>query len=106
MLWPIAFTDFVSASEGHTLVAPRRHVGSIYELTAAEQTAVWQFVGHIREILADKYALDTFNIGVSDGLAAEQSAPHVHIYVAPRRRGGVSDPHVGIRWIVSEGVPR
>jgi diadenosine tetraphosphate (Ap4A) HIT family hydrolase len=97
----IAFADTHTTAEGYTLIAPRKHVGSIYELTGAEQTAVWQFVGHVREILADRCALDAFNIGVNHGLAAEQNAPHALIHVAPRLGGGVPEQQGGIRWIVA-----
>jgi diadenosine tetraphosphate (Ap4A) HIT family hydrolase len=88
----IAFADAYPVGDGHTLVVPRKHVGSLYELTPIEQNAIWQFVGHVREMLAGRYSIDAFNIGVNDGLAAGQTVPHAHIHVIPRRCGDVPDP--------------
>jgi diadenosine tetraphosphate (Ap4A) HIT family hydrolase len=41
---PILFAD------GHTLVVPRKHVSSIYELTADEQSAIWSLVAEMRRL--------------------------------------------------------
>ena len=45
----IAFLDKYPVSEGHTLVVPRRHVESIFELDGEEQTSVWNLSGKVRD---------------------------------------------------------
>jgi diadenosine tetraphosphate (Ap4A) HIT family hydrolase len=40
--------DGFPVSEGHTLVIPRRHVSSLYELKKEEQEAVWRVVAEVR----------------------------------------------------------
>jgi diadenosine tetraphosphate (Ap4A) HIT family hydrolase len=47
----IAFADLFPVADGHTLVTPRRHVASIYELSADEQSAVWELVAQVCERL-------------------------------------------------------
>jgi diadenosine tetraphosphate (Ap4A) HIT family hydrolase len=98
----IAFPDAYPVTDGHTLVISRKHVSSIYELTADEQAAVWSLVAEVRERLLIGLKPDGFNIGVNDGLAAGQTVEHAHVHVIPRRKGDVTDPRGGIRWIVDE----
>ncbi len=82
------------------LVIPRRHVPSIYKLTADEQSAVWSLVAEVRERLLTGLKPDAFTIGVNDGLATGQTVEHAHVHVIPRRKGDVPDPRRGIRWII------
>ena len=49
---------------------PRRHVGTIYELSTPEQGAIWTLVGEARERLLTGLKPDGFNIGLNDGPAA------------------------------------
>jgi len=94
--------DAFPVTEGHTLVVPRQHVASIYELPADAQAALWQLVAQARQRLQDDLQPDGFNIGLNDGEAAGQTIPHAHIHVIPRRDGDVADPRGGVRWIFPE----
>jgi diadenosine tetraphosphate (Ap4A) HIT family hydrolase len=94
--------DGFPVSDGHTLVIPRRHVISLYELASEEQEAVWHVVAGIRADLITRLKPDGFNIGINDGLAAGQTIMHAHIHVIPRRCGDVADPRGGVRWVIPE----
>lgn len=96
----LALRDVFPLCEGHTLVVPRRHVVSLFELSAVEQVEVWQLVARVRAHLAEQFHPDAFNIGVNDGEAAGQTVPHAHVHVIPRHHGDVSDPRGGVRWII------
>ena len=96
----IAFLDGYPIAEGHTLVIPRRHVASVFDLTEHDQQQLWRQVASVRQLLAQRYRLDGFNIGVNDGGAAGQTVPHAHVHVIPRRKGDVPDPRGGVRWIM------
>ena len=98
----VAFSDAYPVADGHTLVMPRKHVNSIYELNATEQSAIWDFVAAVRYRLLIGLKPDGFNIGVNDGLAAGQNVEHAHVHVIPRKSGDVPDPRGGIRWIIAE----
>ncbi len=101
----IAFADAFPLAEGHMLVAPRKHVSSIYELTGPEQAAIWKLVAEVRERLLTGLKPDGFNIGLNDGLAAGQTVDHAHVHVIPRRQGDVPDPRGGIRWVIADNAP-
>ena len=96
----IAAPDLYPAARGHTLVLPRRHVDSIFELAEEEQAAVWALVADVREVLCAEYRPDAFTIGINDGLAAGQTIPHAHVHVIPRHLGDVADPTGGLRGIL------
>jgi diadenosine tetraphosphate (Ap4A) HIT family hydrolase len=94
--------DAFPVAEGHTLVVPRKHVGSIYELSLAEQSTIWNLVGRVREQLLTRLAPDGFNIGFNGGLAAGQTVMHAHVHIIPRWKGDVPDPRGGVRWVISD----
>ena len=95
----LVFFDSFPVTEGHTLVIPKRHVASIFDLAPEELAALWEQVAVVRNLLADLKP-DGFNIGVNDGVAAGQTIPHAHIHVIPRRKGDTTDARGGIRWII------
>lgn len=95
----LAIRDLFPVAEGHTLVIPRRHVASIYDLPAAEERELWDLTRRTRDLLISEHRPDGFTIGLNEGLAAGQSVPHSHIHVIPRRLGDVPDPTGGLRAI-------
>ena len=98
----MAFPDAFPVAEGHTLVVPKRHVASLFDLAEEEQAALWRLVAQVRGKLASELQPDGFNFGVNDGPAAGQTVMHAHVHVIPRRTGDVADPRGGVRWIVPE----
>ena len=96
----LAVTDGFPVSEGHTLVVPRRHVASIFDLREDERAAIWVMVGEIRSELAARLAPQGFNVGLNDGRAAGQTVMHAHVHLIPRFDGDVPDPRGGVRWVV------
>jgi diadenosine tetraphosphate (Ap4A) HIT family hydrolase len=96
----VAFRDGYPVAEGHTLVVPRQHVASVFDLGPADQAALWQLVGQAREQLKDELHPDAFTIGINDGVAAGQTVPHAHVHVIPRWTSDVPDPRGGVRWVI------
>ena len=96
----IAIRDAYPITEGHTLVLPRIHVKSIFELSALQQGALWALVAEVRQSLAREMSVGDFNIGVNDGPAAGQTVEHAHVHVIPRREGDVPDPRGGVRQVI------
>jgi len=95
----IAVFDKYPVSKGHTLIFPKRHIGSIFETTLTERDDIFSLLYATRELLIKKFAPDSFNIGINDGPAAGQTIPHLHIHLIPRYKGDMPDPRGGIRWI-------
>ena len=98
----IVLWDAFPITSGHTLVVPRQHVASIYELSAEEHAALWALVADARQRLNDDLHPDGFNIGLNDGEAAGQTILHAHIHIIPRRDGDVADPRGGVRWMIPD----
>ncbi len=96
----VVFFDRFPVSEGHVLIVPRRHVGSVFELNEAEAAELAPLLAEVRTQLVAKFHPDGFNIGINDGAAAGQTVPHVHVHVIPRYRGDVEDPRGGVRWVI------
>lgn len=97
-----AIPDGFAITEGHTLVVPRRHVASLFDLPEQEQAAVWRLVGQVRATLMAELEPHGFNVGLNDGPAAGQTVMHAHVHVIPRRVGDVADPRGGVRWVIPE----
>jgi diadenosine tetraphosphate (Ap4A) HIT family hydrolase len=101
----IAFFDRYPISDGHTLVVPRRHVHSVFDLALGELDALWQLVAQARVALLGSHHPDGFTIGINDGAAAGQTVGHGHVHVVPRHAGDVPDPRGGIRWVIPSRAP-
>jgi len=92
--------DTYAVSPGHTLVIPRRHVASFFDLTPEEINACMELINEERTRLDKELKPDGYNIGVNVGPAAGQSIFHVHIHVIPRYKGDVENPQGGVRHVI------
>lgn len=85
----------------HTLIIPKRHVASYFELTQPELNAIHQLViAQKSEIEASDRGIAGFNVGVNGGEAAGQTIMHAHIHLIPRRPDDVEQPRGGIRNVI------
>ncbi len=97
-----ALQDAFPVAPGHTLVVPRRHVASFFDLDPLEQADLLNLLIAVRNELAEQHRPDAFNLGLNDGEAAGQTIPHCHWHVIPRQAGDVADPRGGVRWVLPE----
>ena len=95
-----AVYDTYPVSPGHTLIVPRRHAVTIWDLTDEEYAACFELVREAKKILEPRHNPDGFNVGVNCGVFAGQSVMHAHIHLIPRYRGDVADPRGGVRNII------
>jgi diadenosine tetraphosphate (Ap4A) HIT family hydrolase len=90
--------DNYPAAPGHVQVVPKRHVASLFDLTAEEAAEAFALLRAARERIERDHPLpDGWTIGVNDGPASGQSVPHLHIHLIPRYHGDVPHPYGGIR---------
>jgi len=94
--------DGFPISPGHTLIIPRRHVDSFFNLTAEEKLDLLGMLETAKAGVDEEFKPDSFNIGVNDGPAAGQTVPHLHIHLIPRYTGDVPDARGGVRWIIPD----
>jgi diadenosine tetraphosphate (Ap4A) HIT family hydrolase len=92
--------DGFPVSPGHTLIIPKRHVGSFFEITDAERADVMSLLAKARSDLEREFRPAAYNIGINDGAAAGQTVPHLHVHLIPRYEGDHDDPRGGVRWVI------
>ena len=95
-----AFFDGFPITRGHSLVIPKRHVQSIWEMTADEYDDAFSLARTVKDLLLKQFSPDGFNIGVNCGEAAGQTVFHAHIHIIPRYDGDVPNPRGGVRDII------
>ena len=84
----IALLNKYPYSSGHLMVAPRRHVGKLSELTDDEALGVHRLAVSAVDVLHRVYGPDGFNLGWNLGrVAGAGIADHVHLHVVPRWAG-------------------
>jgi diadenosine tetraphosphate (Ap4A) HIT family hydrolase len=86
----------------HTLIIPKRHTPTYFELGRAEVNACNLLLERAREEINNSGdAVEGFNVGINDGKVAGQTVFHCHIHLIPRRRGDVESPRGGVRHVIS-----
>ncbi|TQJ52237.1 HIT family protein [Phycicoccus sp. SLBN-51] len=83
----VAFFPLAPATRGHTLLVPRRHVTNVWELSQQEAQALATASVTLARTLRDALQPDGLNVIQSNGQAATQSVPHVHVHLVPRYTG-------------------
>ena len=93
--------DSYPVSEFHSLIVPKRHVETYFELTKDEIQACNELILKTKEkILKQDSSVQGFNIGTNAGKSAGQSIMHCHIHLIPRRDGDVVNPQGGVRSVI------
>ena len=95
--------DSYPVSEFHSLITPKRHVETYFDLTYEEIQACNELILKTKEkILEQDSTVKGFNIGTNAGKVAGQSIMHCHIHLIPRREGDVEDPQGGVRSVIAK----
>jgi diadenosine tetraphosphate (Ap4A) HIT family hydrolase len=92
--------DGFPISLGHTLIIPKRHVGSFFDVTEQERASLLSLLDQAKADLETEFSPAGYNIGINDGAAAGQTVPHLHIHLIPRYAGDSADPRGGVRWVL------
>jgi diadenosine tetraphosphate (Ap4A) HIT family hydrolase len=98
----VAIRDAYPVSPGHTLIIPVRHVGTLFESTEQERSALLSLLDAAKLQLDAEYSPAGYNIGINDGAAAGQTVAHLHIHLIPRYLLAGDDPRGGVRWVIPE----
>jgi len=73
---------------GHSMIAPREHVGTLEELPAASRSALLDAAARCCAAMRRIWQPDGFNIGLNIGRLAGAGIPdHLHLHVVPRWGG-------------------
>jgi histidine triad (HIT) family protein len=82
----IAFMDINPATEGHTLVIPRKHVADLWEIGEEEARNVMAAALRVATKIRSALSPDGLNIMHATGVVAFQSVFHFHLHLIPRYR--------------------
>ena len=72
---------------GHVLIAPRRCVAKMEDMTSAEREAIEALRVKMTSVLVKTFGATGFNFAWNEGKLAGQSVPHFHLHVLPRKEG-------------------
>jgi diadenosine tetraphosphate (Ap4A) HIT family hydrolase/5-methylcytosine-specific restriction endonuclease McrA len=98
----ISFFDRYPVTQFHSLIIPKRHCDTYFDLSQPEINAIHQLTHETRnEILRKDSTVTGFNHGFNSGSTAGQTVFHCHLHLIPRRTGDMSDPRGGIRHAVA-----
>src|SRR5207344_773299 len=97
----LAIRDNYPVTALHTLVMPKRHAATFFDLFEPERRAINQLLDELgAEIMKNDASVSGFNIGMNNGDAAGQTVGHAHVHLIPRRQGDVQDPRGGVRAVI------
>ena len=91
--------DAYPISPGHSLIIPKRHIVSFFDLKDEERMSLFCRLTEAKTALDAELQPDGYNIGINEGAAAGQTVLHLHVHLIPRYRGDRADPRGGVRWI-------
>ncbi len=75
-------------NNGHLMVVPRRHIGSLSAATSAELSELMQLTRDAEVALMEAYQPQGINVGINLGRSAGAGiVDHVHIHLVPRWAG-------------------
>jgi len=95
--------DGFPVTKYHSLVVPKRHFSSFFEITTEELIEMNELIKRRKEeILKLDSTVSGFNVGINIGEAAGQSIFHLHVHLIPRRFGDIDNPKGGVRGIIPE----
>ena len=93
--------DGFPVTDLHTLVIPKRHVETYFDLYQPELNSCNRMIQKFKErIEKEDESVKGFNIGINNGEVAGQTVFHCHIHLIPRRKGDVENPKGGVRGVI------
>ena len=84
----LAFLDIHPSAPGHTMVVPKEHVSTMFEMGVGELGELYKKVCEIALMIKNSELQATgFNIGVNHWKTAGQEIEHLHVHIIPRSEG-------------------
>ena len=96
----LAILDNYPVSQGHTLLIPKRHCETYFDLNEQELERLNILIKMIKAHLDEEFHPSGYNIGVNCGEAAGQTVMHCHIHIIPRYDGDCKNPRGGVRGVI------
>ncbi len=84
----LAFLDIHPAGEGHTLVIPRAHAETIFDVAEEDWVAVWRTARRVAAALRAAFNPDGLYVRQANGHLGGQEVMHLHAHLIPRYAAG------------------
>lgn len=81
----VAFLDINPFALGHTLVCPRRHGETLWDMDEHEIAEVFRVASKVSMGVVAATNADGFRIMQNNGEAANQEVAHIHVHVIPNK---------------------
>jgi histidine triad (HIT) family protein len=81
----VAFLDINPFSAGHTLVCPKRHGETLWDMDEREIAEVFALASRVSMGVVAATNADGFRIMQNNGEAANQAVAHIHVHVIPSK---------------------
>jgi len=81
----IAFLDINPFALGHTLVCPKRHGETLWDMDEREIGEVFKVASKVSKGVVAATEADGFRIMQNNGEAANQAVAHIHVHVIPNK---------------------
>lgn len=83
----LAIMDIYPSSDGHTLVMPKEHFESVFDISESAMQAVALAARRTAAAIRAELAPDGMVVSQLNGAAAGQTVMHYHVHVVPRNEG-------------------
>lgn len=87
----LAFLDINPLMEGHTLIVPKKHYENIFDIDEKILGKIIFVAKNLSQRLKEVLEIEGINLVNASGVVAEQSVPHFHLHLIPRREGDKID---------------
>ncbi|TSE10174.1 HIT family protein [Aquimarina algiphila] len=82
-----AFFDIYPTTRYHTLVIPKKHYTTIFDIPEQELRSVITSVKKVAKLFEEKLGIHNIQIISNSGAVAQQEVFHLHFHIVPRKRG-------------------
>lgn len=83
----LAFLDIAMDAPGHTLVIPKQHEDSLLSCGPETAARLMEAARRISRHYVEDCGYTGVNILNASGASAQQSVPHLHLHILPRKEG-------------------
>ena len=83
----VAFFPLEPATLGHTLIVPRDHIPDIWSVDEATAARLAEVTVRLANVMRQALQPEGLNVIQSNGEAATQTVPHLHVHLLPRWKG-------------------
>lgn len=97
----IVFMDIAKDVDGHMVVAPKKHVENLFNCDSETLQHLINTLQIVSKHCVENCGFEGINVLHASGEAADQSVPHFHFHLIPRKKGDGVDA-----WPNFEGAKR